>query len=203
MTTFALPENSFISSTFGLESNTQTFESPLSRNTQVLELTGARWTAQYNVSNKTPALAGQWISFLTKLKGQANSFYGYDPKRVTAQGNAGGTPLVNGASQTGNSLITDGWTNSITGILKAGDMIAFDTTAGRELKMITADANSDGSGNCTLSIEPAIRVSPANNATVIVATPTCIMRLSDDTQARWFVNELGLYEIKFSGIEFF
>ena len=203
MTTYALPENSYITSTFGLESNTQIFTSPLSNNSQILELTGARWTASYTVANKTAANAGAWIAFLTKLRGQANSFYGYDPKRVAAQGNAGGTPLVKGASQTGNSLITDGWTNSVTNILKAGDMIAFDTTDGRELKMVTANANSDGSGNCTVSIEPSIRTSPANDATIIVATPTCVMRLQDDNQAQWTVNELGLYEIKFSGIEVF
>jgi hypothetical protein len=203
MTTFALPENAFITSTFGLESNTQIFESPLSNNSQILELTGARWTAAYSVANKTAADAGQWISFLTKLRGQANSFFGYDPKRVTAQGNAGGTPLVNGASQTGNSLVTNGWTSGVTNILKAGYMVAFATSDGRELKMITADVNSDGSGNATLSIEPSIRTSPANDATIIVSTPSCVMRLAGDNQAKWTVNELGLYEIKFDGIEVF
>jgi hypothetical protein len=203
MTTYTLPENSYISSTFGLESNTQVFSSPLSNNTQVLELTGARWTATYSVANKTAANAGPWISFLTKLRGQANSFYGYDPQRAVAYGNAGGTPLVKGASQTGNSIITDGWTSSVTNILKAGDMIAFDTTDGRELKMVTADVNSDGSGNATIAIEPSIRTSPSNDATIIVSIPSCVMRLADDSQAKWTVNELGLYEIKFSGIEVF
>ena len=203
MTTYALPENSFIGSTFGLESNTQTFESPLSKNTQVLELTGARWRATYSVANKNTADAGKWLAFLAKLRGQANSFYAYDPMKTSQQGNAGGTPLVDGASQTGNSLVTDGWTASVTNILKAGDMIAFDTSDGRELKMVTADVNSDGSGDCTISIEPSIRTSPANNASIIVASPSCVMRLLDDGQAQWTINELGLYEIKFSGIEVF
>ena len=203
MATYALPENSFISTSFGLQSNTQIFTSPLSNNSQVLELTGARWSATYEVANKTAADAGQWISWLTKLRGQANTFYAYDPKRIAAQGVASGTPLVNGASQTGNSLVTDGWSTSVTGILKAGDMIAFDTSDGRELKMITADVNSDGSGNATLSIEPSIRTSPANNATVIVASPTCVMALVDDGQAQWKINGQGLYEISFSGIEQF
>ena len=203
MTTYAIPENTFISSTFGLESNTQTFESPLSNNMQVLELTGARWTANYAVSNKSAADAGQLIAFLTKLRGQANSFYGYDPKRVTAQGTATGTPLVNGASQTGNSLVTDGWSNGVTNILKSGDMIHFPTSHGQELKMVTANANSDGSGNATLSIEPSLRGSPANNAVITISTPACVMRLADDSQAKWTINELGLYEIKFNGIEIF
>lgn len=203
MTTYAIPENSFLQTSFGLQSNTQSFTSPLSNNTQVLELTGARWTATYEVANKTAADAGIWLAWLTQLRGQANTFYAYDPQRTTQYGAATGTPLVNGASQTGNSLVTDGWNTSVTGILKAGDMIAFDTTDGRELKMITADVNSDGSGNATLSIEPSIRVSPANDATVIVSSPTCVMALVDDGQAQWKINGQGLYEISFSGIEQF
>src|SRR4051812_41289591 len=39
----------------------------------------------------------------------------------TLLGAGGGPPLVNGASQTGGSLITDGWTPSLT-VLKAGDI---------------------------------------------------------------------------------
>jgi hypothetical protein len=38
------------------------------------------------------------------------------------KGVATGTPLTNGTNQTGNSLVTDGWTNSTTGILKLGDI---------------------------------------------------------------------------------
>jgi hypothetical protein len=40
---------------------------------------------------------------------------------VHTTGQQGGTPLVNGASQTGASLVTDGWTASAANRLKAGD----------------------------------------------------------------------------------
>jgi hypothetical protein len=36
-------------------------------------------------------------------------------------GQQGGTPLVNGASQTGATLVTDGWTASAANRLKQGD----------------------------------------------------------------------------------
>lgn len=103
-------------------------------------------------------------------------------------GAQGGTPLVNGATQTGSSLVTDGWSNSITGVLKEGDII---TLAGvyavhPETKqsfgylqqfVVTADANSNGSGQATLSISPEIVTSgafqnvsgsPADNAAITV-----------------------------------
>lgn len=103
-------------------------------------------------------------------------------------GAQGGTPLVNGASQTGASLITDGWSNSITGVLKKGDIF---TLAGVYMVnpvtkqvypdlqqfVVTADANSNGSGQSTLGIYPSIitsgatqtvNASPADNAAITV-----------------------------------
>ena len=41
----------------------------------------------------------------------------------TMQGVGTGTPIVDGASQTGTSLTTSGWTHSVNGILQAGDMV--------------------------------------------------------------------------------
>lgn len=83
-------------------------------------------------------------------------------------GVATGTPLVNGASQTGNSLATDGWTNSITGILLKGDVftiagvqsvnpVSRKATGVLQDFVVTADADSGAStGPATLSIQPAI-----------------------------------------------
>lgn len=112
-----------------------------------------------------------------------------------------GTPLVNGANQHSNttpqansqSLVTDGWSNSITGILKAGDTFTiagvFDVNPMTKqtlgyLKTFTvlADANSGAStGPATLSIAPAIvttgpyqnvTAAPADNAAITVKTGT-------------------------------
>lgn len=92
--------------------------------------------------------------------------------RITT-GARGGTPLVNGASQTGASLVTDGWSNSITNVVRAGEVF---TIAGvyavnpvnkavssvlRQF-VVTAAANSGAStGPATLSISPAITTSTA------------------------------------------
>lgn len=120
-------------------------------------------------------------------------------------GVATGTPLVNGGSQdvtyaasTGapsQTLATDGWTNSTTGILKAGDVFTIagvyavnpvpgEGTTGKTkmpyLQQFTvlADANSGAStGPATLTISPAIITSgpyqtvdsaPADNAAITV-----------------------------------
>lgn len=184
---------------FGLQFNTQLFVSPLSATTQRLELPGARWRATYVVVPNTRSQVAAVQAFLIQLRGGANTFYGYDPAATTPRGTATGTPLVNGGSQTGTSLTTDGWTNGVTGIMKAGDYF----TVNGELKMMTADVNSNGSGQATLTFEPALRSSPADNAPLTVSTATCVMRLVDDDQTDWDVDVSGFYSITFSGIETF
>ena len=199
MTTITMPTSpNFVSASFGLKSNTQTHISPITGKIQVLELTGAKWYATYTLPPLTQSEAGVWLAFLTKLRGQANSFFAFDPAKKTAQGTPGGTPLVNGASQTGNSLVTDGWTNS-TLVLKAGDYISVAGTQ-NQLFMVVADATSDGSGNCTITIEPSIRVSPENNAGITFTSPTCVMRL-DAGDVTWNETVMQHFGITFSGTE--
>lgn len=120
-------------------------------------------------------------------------------------GPLGGTPLVNGANQgtinsgaTDNpradttSLVTDGWTASAAARLKKGDVITIagvnsvnpetkaDTGSLRTF-VVTADVSSDGSGNATVIISPAIiaggayqnvTARPADNAAITVKTGT-------------------------------
>ena len=70
-----------------------------------------------------------------------------------------GTVLINGGSQTGTSLIVDG----LTAAPQAGDVFKI---AGVDLVYtITADA-SVSSGGATLSINPALDSSPADNAAI-------------------------------------
>lgn len=114
-------------------------------------------------------------------------------------GTATGTPAINGASQNvtyatakdtwSQTLNTDGWTNSVTGILKAGDVFTIanvyavnpstKASTGRlQTFVVLADANSGAStGPAALTISPPIITSgayqtvnsaPADNALLTV-----------------------------------
>lgn len=87
---------------------------------------------------------------------------------TTTLGVGTGTPKVKGGSQTGATIDTDGWTASQTGILKAGDLVTFSGL--NTVYEITADCDSDGSGNATLPINPSVLSgsSPADNADIAV-----------------------------------
>lgn len=106
------------------------------------------------------------FGFLQKQKNGFDTFTVNLPDKNTPRGVATGTPLVNGASQTGSSLITDGWTVSVTGIMKRGDILKLNGHS--KVYMVTDDANSNASGQATINISPALIVSPADNESVIV-----------------------------------
>ena len=93
------------------------------------------------------------------------------------RGTIAGTPLVNGASQTGNTLTIDGCTVGTT--LLAGDFFSVNS----ELKMVTADVTADGAGAMSITFEPPLRSSPADNAALTTTRPTARFMLQEDVQA--------------------
>ncbi len=200
MPTITMPASpGFRASRFGLIANTQTFRSPLDGTVQTLELTGARWQVNYELPPMNRAQAAAWTAFLTGLLGSSGRFFGFDPDARTPRGSALGTPLVNGAGQTGKSLIVDGWSAVETGLLLPGDY--FEVNG--ELKMVTAQADSDSSGEATLAFTPPLRASPPDGAVLTLTNPTITMMLVDDEQAAWDANRASLYGISFAGVEVF
>jgi len=92
-------------------------------------------------------------------------------RHTTGTFTTGSTPLVNGASQTGASLITNGWA-AATAVIKQGDVFtiagvnAVNPVTGDDLGYLrqfvaTADGSSDGSGNLTISVSPSITATTA------------------------------------------
>lgn len=115
--------------------------------------------------------AGDQISrqYKTGQMGTSAGFDWYMDQNVVTHtvGPLGGTPVVNGASQTGSSVITNGWTAAAANRLKAGDVVTFagcnavnpqnrQSTGQLRQFVVTADVNSDGFGNATIPISPAI-----------------------------------------------
>ncbi len=125
-------------------------------------------------------------------RGQMGTAVGFDwymdqncNTHTTGTFTTGSTPLVKGASQTGASLITDGWANS-TAVIKKGDVFTIAdvnhvnpqslvSTASVQQFVATANGTSDGSGELTISISPSITTgtgfktvdgSPADNAAI-------------------------------------
>tara|TARA_R110000850_G_scaffold67367_3_gene150075 strand:- start:26 stop:652 length:627 start_codon:yes stop_codon:yes gene_type:complete len=167
---------------------------------QVYQYSGEWWECEVTMPPMRLSAARAFVAFLVSLRGQYGSMYLGDWDARTPLGTASssaGTPLVKGASQTGNTLLCDGATASQTGYLKAGDYIQIGTGATGKLHMVVADSNSDGSGNFSLDIEPALRTSPADNLAIVVSNTKGVFRLVSN-ETSWQTNAVSLYGITFA-----
>lgn len=138
------------------------------------------------VFNPTAVISKQY------MKGSMGEAVGFDwnmDQNVAMHtvGTYAGTPLVNGANQTGASLVTDGWTATTT-FLTVGDVFTlagvfsvnpqnYQSTGDLQQFVVTAQTVTDGSGNSTIAISPSITTSgafqtvtasPADNAAITV-----------------------------------
>ncbi len=114
-------------------------------------------------------------------------------------GAQGGTPIVNGAGQTGSQLVVSGATAAAAVRYNAGDIFTImgvfgvnpqsrQSTNALQQFVVTANASSDGNGNVVIPISPAIiptgqyqnvTASPANNAQLVFAgTPSVVSQQS-------------------------
>jgi len=111
-------------------------------------------------------------------------------------GTMAGTPVVDGANQTGTTVNLKGFTNSATGVLKAGDIIylqgvnfvgptSYENLGYQEGFVVQADVDADAGGKAAVTISPGIvpndLITPANaiyqnvtNSPADGATVTCL-----------------------------
>ena len=178
-------------------------QSPFTYAQQAQRNTGARWEGDIVLPPMKRATAEPWVTFLTKLYGPYGTFLLGDPIGATARGSASstpGTPVVNGASQTGDTLAIDGLPASATGYLKAGDYIQLGSGTGTQLYKVLDDVDSNASGEASLTIWPDLRSSPADDATVVVANAKGLFRLSTSA-SNWTIGTDGFYSMAFGAVE--
>lgn len=171
--------------------------SPFTFQSQLQAHDGDGWLLEITLPTLPREDAAPWIGFLTALRGKFGTFLYGDPNSQSPLGIASGIPLVKGASQTGRTLITDGWTPSTTGILLAGDYIQL----GQRLYMVVQDADSNGSGEATLEIFPQLRTSPADNEPITTDGTKGLFKLTDINTPIYTVAPNKSYLISFSAVE--
>jgi hypothetical protein len=168
--------------------------SPFTGEQQTYQHQGQWWELEIGWGPLPAGIADDLCAAILSLSGRYGTFLFGDPMRATPRGIATGTPLVMGAAQTGQALITDGWTAGVTGILKAGDYLQLGTGSTARLHRVMQDANSNGSGQATFDIWPRLRSSPADNAAITVSNCKGVFRLA--------ANDVGwmLEDVKTNGI---
>lgn len=174
-------------------------QSPFTYSQQVYRHQGQAWEADISLPAMKREDAEAWVGWLLRLRGQYGTFMLGDPSGATPRGSASGTPgspVVNGASQTGDEINIDGLPPSVTGYLKAGDYVQIGTT----LHKVLEDVNTSALGAATLNLFPAVRVAPADGAIVTVSNCRGLFRLSTNDTS-WDINTALIYGISFGAVE--
>jgi len=197
-----LPDSACIASVvMALTRITGISKSPFTASEQMFKWPGEFWAVDFKLPTITSRVtASDWIAFGAKLEGRYGIILLGDPAARLPRGVATGSPLVDGVDQTGNTLNTKGWTAGVTGVLLKGDYIQLGSGSSARLHMITEDADSDGSGEAALSIVPALRTSPADEAVIVVNNAVGAFRLTSD-EFSWSVEPGPRYRFSFSAIE--
>lgn len=181
-------------------SSVQTSVSPFTYQQQVQANQGQVWRATISSPLLNRADAEDWISFLLKLNGPQNTFLLGDAAGKAPRGSALGTPVVDGAGQTGQTLDTRGWTANETGVLLPGDYIQVSTASASRLYKVLTQADADASGLATLDIWPRVRDKPADGTQIRTSDPVGVFRLAQNVSG-WDWQPPSLTVIEFEAVE--
>lgn len=172
MTAPVLPISAVKSVTRTLVAAVATTKSPFTGTQQTQDWGGEWW--EYTIDFAVVGLAsGKVLSaFFASLGGARTPFLFADPTIKNPVGI--GAPQVNGGGQTGNSLVTDGW--SATG-LQAGDFFTLGADAASRLYQVTATV-VPVAGAATVQSVPKLRTPSVDNQPLITVAPPVLLRLA-------------------------
>lgn len=155
--------------------------SPYTGQSTIIDFGGQWVTATLTLIAMGRAEAQDWSGWLASLDGVIGTFLLGDPARrvpLGAAASAPGVPVVKGGGQTGKVLLIDGCGNDVPIYLKRGDLFQLGTGADSRLHEVLKDAGSNGAGEVSLDIWPALRGAPADNAPLVVSGAQGVFRLA-------------------------
>ena len=137
----------------------------------------------------------QYYAFLVKQKGSFEDFTFEYPLDNLGADKGETDILANGVQAIGDSTIAmDGFSVSTDDVLKGGDLIKF--SGHNKVYMVTGDANSNASGQATVSIEPPLQVALADNEAVTVNKPSFTVALVQD-DVLYSTDAAGFFTLSF------
>ena len=137
----------------------------------------------------------QYYAFLVKQKGSFEDFTFEYPLDNLGADKGETDILANGVQAIGDSTIAmDGFSVSTDDVLKGGDLIKF--SGHNKVYMVTGDANSNASGQATVSIEPPLQAALADNEAVTVNKPSLTVALVQD-DVLYSTDAAGFFTLSF------
>jgi len=190
----------FTTSEWNIVKTVSMTQSPYTYAQQVAEFEGSLWTTVVSLPPMTRSQAGVWQAFFMQLHGMKGTFLIGDPDGKTLLGSLTNTIQVNGDHSVGAFDISIDGADATTVIFKAGDYVQFGNGASSKLHMIISDVTSDSSGNATLPVEPPLKSSLSDDASIVTSSTKAVMRMNSN-ELGWSASRISLYGISFACIE--
>lgn len=179
-------------------------ESPFTFRQQVFKHPGERWEATVTLPQMARENAESWLSFLLALRGQSGTFLLGDPANADARGaiaGSGANVQVRSNIATGVTAIPlKGLPNSMTGALLPGDYIQLGAASSATLHKVLLQVNSNGSGEGTAEVWPAVRRAVVADEAVVYTSAVGRFRLNSNEQ-EWQIATSRIYTISFNALE--
>lgn len=133
------------------------------------------WRIRCTFNVLSRAELGPLMGFLMRQRGKYETFT-IKPKGYDNPLGNWGTITVSSVTND-NTIVMAGFSNSDNDAVKAGDV--FTIEGDTKVYMVTDNAASDGSGNCTVTFEPALVVTPSGGEAVTHTAVSFTVELDD------------------------
>jgi hypothetical protein len=140
------------------------------------------WSATLQFPTMTQEEFRPVQAFIALAQGALNEFDVILPSVSTSlsSGSAVSSKSVDGDHTAGDTTINISTTLTSQNLLKAGDVIRFENHT--KVYMVTSDINTDGSGDATLNIQPALVENLTNGEDITLTNVPFRMTITNDIQ---------------------
>jgi len=151
---------------------------------QAVEVAPPAWLVTLASNAMLETSAGEWQSFMLRLRGQTNQISLWNLKRPQPRGTMRGTMTLNIAAAQGDVSLSIIASSEAAKTLVSGDLLGIGTGVSQQVVMVTADATANGSGVIAVNIEPPLRNAHLIAAAVTWDKPKALFRRAQ-SQTRW------------------
>ena len=185
----SVPDHNFASMSMRLRRANAMTESTFTLQQQVYQYTGAVWEAEIRLPPMKREDAKRWEAFILSLRGMQGTFLMGNPLHSTTT--ATNVQLEGAASIRETEVLLSG-----TGSLEAGDVFSIGSGNDTHIHMIIEDVDLGGTAN----IEPPLRASYADNATLDFTLPKGVWRLAAN-DIGWDIDQASIHGFTIPCIE--
>lgn len=164
------------------------------------EVRSPEWVSTISVPSSLEISSGSWIAFIMRLRGRVNQVALPNLARPIPRGTMRGSMTLSTGVFRGDTTLPIISAGEASKTLLKGDYLGIGSGSTQQLIVVTEDAISDGSGNITVNIFPAIRNDFLISEPITWDTPKALFRINDKENI-WSYDDISINDLTLNLIE--